>query len=104
MTTTWVTAEAAKIEHAMAPATAWLSIPITSARNDGATAVYMPVTVNPANAASAAMANTVRTSAGTERRCRPMRPVRAEVSGATNTATPARTASTMCTMNGRCSG
>src|SRR5690242_17088732 len=98
------TADAAKIEQAMAPATARLSVPMTPARNDGATAVYRPSTANPANAASAAMTNTARTSAGTESRCTPMLPALSAVSGTTRTAMPAMTASAMWMRNGTCSG
>ena len=64
----WVIAELRKIEPATAPATAWLSMPITDLTNAGATAMKSPVTANPANAAVAAVTKTGRISAGTESR------------------------------------
>src|SRR5262249_12892450 len=79
---TCATADTTKMEHATSPATAWLSLPTTLARNDGTTAVNRPVTAKPANAASAAMANIGRTSAGTDPRWTRKPPVRGDVSGA----------------------
>src|SRR3954453_18748540 len=79
-------------------------MPTTPDTNDGATAAKSPVTAKPANAASEATTKTARTSAGTDNRCTPSLPVRCEVSGTTSTATPASSASTMCTMKLRCSG
>ena len=42
------------MELAIAPATAWLEMPMTPATNDGATALKSPITAKPANAAVAA--------------------------------------------------
>ncbi len=98
------TADAAKMEPATAPATAWLSMPMTPATNDGATAVNSPVTAKPANAAVAPVTKTCRTSAGIDSRWNPMRPVRSDVSGASSTAPTASTTNTMCTMNDSCNG
>jgi hypothetical protein len=92
---TWATADTAKIEQTTRPATAWLSMPTTLAKKDGATAVNRPVTAKPANAESAAMANIGRTSTGTDTRCKPKPPLREDVSGAYATAAAASTASTM---------
>ena len=62
------TADAAKIEPATAPATAWLPMPMTPETNDGATAVNSPITAKPANVAVAPVTKTCRTSAGTDSR------------------------------------
>jgi hypothetical protein len=48
------------------------------------------------------MLNIARTSIGTESRCGPMLPTRCEVSGATNTAAAASSASPVCAMKARC--
>ena len=69
----WVTADATNTADATAPATAWLTTPMTSDRNAGATEANSPVTAKPANAAMAAIVNTPRTSGGTASRCSPMR-------------------------------
>ena len=61
-------ADDAKIEQTIAPAVAWLSMPTTSDRNDGATAVNSPVVAKPANPANAATTNTARACGGTASR------------------------------------
>ena len=59
-------ADAAKIEQTIAPATAWLPMPMMPATNDGDTALNRPSTAKPANPAVTAITNTGRTWAGTE--------------------------------------
>ena len=67
-TSTCVNADAANTKATMAPATAWLSIPMTPDTNDGATAVNRPITAKPANAAVAATTNTDRVCGGIDNR------------------------------------
>ena len=98
------TAEAANSDATIAPATAWLVMPMTPDTNDGATAVNRPITAKPANAAVAAMTNTDRVCGGIDNRCRPMPPLRCEVSAASSMAATASTTSTMCSAKARCRG
>ena len=45
--TNWAAVDAAKIEQTIAPATAWLSMPMMPATNDGDTALNRPSTAKP---------------------------------------------------------
>ncbi len=58
LATTCAAADVRKIDPAIRPASAWLPMPTTSARKEGATAAKSPVTAKPANAARAATTNT----------------------------------------------
>ena len=60
----------------MAPATAWLPMPMTWATNAGATAVNKPITAKPANAAVDAMMKIERSLRGHRK------PLEADLSGA----------------------
>ena len=90
---------------ATAPATAWLSIPMTSERNAGATEANSPVTAKPAKAAIAAIDEHAAHLGGHRK------PLHTDVSGALATF-PARSAprprpapsSPMCTTKVKCRG